>query len=53
MANAEDIEIFNKKAIYVYLREISGLSSKQIVQHLVKLRERYAEFKTDWDYFNY
>ena len=27
----EEIEIFNKKAIYLYLREITGLNTKQIV----------------------
>ena len=30
----EDIEIFNKKAIYLYLREITGLNTKQIVNSL-------------------
>ncbi len=29
--NIEQIEIFNKKAIYLYLREITGLNTKQIV----------------------
>ena len=37
----EDIEIFNKKAIYLYLREITGLNTKQIVNSLKKFRKRY------------
>ena len=47
--NSEDIEIFNKKAIYLYLREITGLNTKQVVNNLNKLRHRYREFKKTWD----
>lgn len=45
----EDIDIFNKKAVYLYLREITGLNTKQVVSQLNKLRRRYRLFKTDWD----
>ncbi len=45
----EDIEIFNKKAIYLYLREISGLNTKQVVNSLKKFRKRYSTFKVDWE----
>lgn len=45
----EDIEIFNKKAIYLYLREISGLNTKQIVNSLKKFRKRYSGFRNDWE----
>lgn len=51
MENVEDIEIYNKKAFFLYIRELSGLSSKQIVQHLTRLRERYREFKSLWEEF--
>jgi hypothetical protein len=44
-----DIEIFNKKAIYLYMREITGLNTKQIVNSLNKLRKKYRLFKTKWD----
>lgn len=44
-----DIEIFNKKAIYLYMREITGLNTKQIVNSLNKLRKKYRIFKTKWD----
>jgi hypothetical protein len=47
--NAESIEIFNKKAIYLYLREITGLNTKQVVNNLNKLRKRYKMFKKNWD----
>jgi len=49
MRNIDQIEIFNKKAIYLYLREITGLNTKQIVSSLNKMRERYGTFKKKWD----
>ena len=33
LSNTDDIEIFNKKAIYLYLREITGLNTKQVVNN--------------------
>ena len=47
--NIDDIEIFNKKAVYLYLRELTGLNTKQVVNNLNKLREKYKNFKTKWD----
>ena len=47
--SADDIEIFNKKAIYLYLREITGMNTKQVVTQLNKMRKRYREFRDDWD----
>jgi DNA-directed RNA polymerase specialized sigma subunit len=47
--SSEDIEIFNKKAIYLYLREITGLNTKQVVNNLNKLRVRYRGFKKEWN----
>tara|TARA_R100001509_G_scaffold164211_1_gene141000 strand:- start:2229 stop:2918 length:690 start_codon:yes stop_codon:yes gene_type:complete len=49
MENIDKIEIFNKKAIYLYMREITGLNTKQIVSCLNKMRERYRIFKKKWD----
>jgi len=45
----EEIDIFNKKAIYLYLREITGLNTKQIVNSLKKFRKKYYSFKDDWE----
>ena len=50
--SVEEIEIFNKKAIYLYLREITGLNTKQIVTQLNKFRKKYKLFKQDWDNVN-
>jgi hypothetical protein len=47
--NKDNIEIFNKKAIYIYMREITGLNSKQITSSLNKIRIRYSEFKQEWE----
>ena len=49
LSNPEEIEIFNKKAIYLYLRELTGLNTKQVVNNLNKLRVKYRSFKTDWN----
>ena len=46
--SSNDIEIFNKKAIYLYLREITGLNTKQVVNNLNKLRKKYRAFKGKW-----
>jgi len=45
----DEIEIFNKKAIYLYIREITGLNTKQIVNNLNKIRTKYRQFKKNWD----
>ena len=47
--NIDDIEIFNKKAVYLYLRELTGLNTKQVVNNLNKLREKYRTFKGKWN----
>jgi len=49
MYNIDDIEIFNKKAVYLYLRELTGLNTKQVVNNLNKIRDKYRFFKTKWD----
>ena len=44
----DEIEIFNKKAIYLYMREITGLNTKQIVNNLNRIRKKYRNFKSEW-----
>ena len=43
LSSADEIDILNKKAVYLYLRELTGLNTKQIVTQLNKLQRR------DWD----
>jgi len=49
LTNSDKIEIFNKKAVYLYLRELTGLNTKQVVNSLNKMRTRYRSFKSDWN----
>jgi hypothetical protein len=49
LSNSDNIEIFNKKAIYLYIREITGLNTKQVVNNLNKIRSKYRIFKIKWD----
>jgi len=46
--NTDNIEIFNKKAIYLYIREYTGLNTKQVVGGLNRLRNKYSTFKDGW-----
>jgi hypothetical protein len=47
--SADELDILNKKAVYLYLREITGLNTKQIVSQLNKMRKRYRAFKNNWN----
>jgi hypothetical protein len=47
--DAESIEIFNKKAIYLYIREITKLNTKQVLNNLNRFRSEYSNFKKKWD----
>ena len=49
LSSVDDIEIFNKKAVYLYLRELTGMNTKQIVTQLNKMRSKYRDFKSEWD----
>ena len=48
-SESNNIEIFNKKAIYLYIREMTNLNTKQILNNLKKFRMEYADFKKKWD----
>ncbi len=48
--NPELLPIYNKKGIYLYIREITGLNTKQVVTNLTKLKKKYGIFKRR--YFN-
>lgn len=45
LQNPRMISIYNKKAIQLYIREITGLNAKQVIANLKRLRELYEEFK--------
>lgn len=46
--NPDLINIYNKKAIYLFIREITGLNTKQVVTNLTKLRKKYDRFKKQY-----
>jgi DNA-directed RNA polymerase specialized sigma subunit len=49
LKDPESIEIFNKKAIYLYIRELTGLTTKQIVMGLKKFKTKYVLFVQKWN----
>lgn len=49
LKSADAIEIFNKKALYLYIKEITNLNTKQILSNLNKFRKLYKDFKDKWD----
>lgn len=44
MKNPELVSIYNKKAVYLYLREITGLTTKQVIVNLKKIKTLYSEW---------
>lgn len=48
MKNPDLVSIYNKKAVYLYLRELTGLNTKQVVVNLKKIKEMYSEWKSEY-----
>jgi len=46
--NADKLEIVNLKAIRLYLKEITGLNSKEITSAILKMKNLYLEMKNLW-----
>lgn len=44
MRHPDFVTILNKKAIYLYLRELTGLTTKQVVQNLNKIKQLYDQW---------
>lgn len=44
-----DLENLNKKSIYCYLRTLTGMTTKQIVDNINKFKIKYRTFKKRWD----
>ena len=47
----DQLDFLNKRAIFVYVREISGLNSKQLSSSMSTVRKYYREIKKDEDFF--
>lgn len=46
-SNVENLDFLNKRAIYVYIREISGLNSKQLSVAMSRIRKHYKQIVHD------
>ena len=46
-AKIDDLDLLNKRAIYVYIREISGLNSKQLSTSMSTIRKLYRQIKNE------
>lgn len=47
--NIQEVDFFNKKGIFVYLRELSGLETKDISLSIKKIGHLFHNFKTKWE----
>jgi hypothetical protein len=45
LQNPDLVTIFNKKAVFFYIREITGLTMKQVNHNMNRLRALYSEFR--------
>lgn len=43
--SVDSIDIYNKKTILLYIRDITGLNTKQVVNNFTKMRRKYNLFK--------
>jgi hypothetical protein len=44
----ENIEIFNKKALYIYIREMTNASTQQVTKGIRIMKEKYMTMFTDY-----
>ena len=49
MSRVDAIEIFNKKALYILLREISGAKTQHITKVLNTMKSHYKNLERQWD----
>ncbi len=48
MKNPDLVSIYNKKAVYLYLRELTGLNTKQVVVNLKKIKQLFSKWKEEY-----
>ncbi len=49
----ESIEIFNKKALYIYIREMTNASTQQVTKGIRTMKQKYATMFADYLEFGY
>lgn len=47
--NTENIDLFNDKAIMFYIKEMTGLNSKQIKSNLSKIKKKFIKLKSKYN----
>lgn len=47
--NKHNLDLENKRAVYLYLRELTGLNTKQINPILTSFKKRYSLASFEWD----
>lgn len=45
LQNTDLVTIFNKKAVFLYIKEMTGLTTKQVNHNMNRLKSLYAEFR--------
>lgn len=48
LQNPDLVSIYNKKAVYLYLRELTGLNTKQVVTNLKRIKSLYSKWKNSY-----
>jgi len=48
VSNSEDIEIIHRRALYIYLREMTGFQNNKISPVIQKLKKKYREYVSDY-----
>ena len=48
--NIEDLDLLNKRAIFIYMRELSGLNPKQLSVAMSSIRKHYRELIKDGEF---
>ena len=49
LKNPDLVGIYNKKAVYLYLRELTNLNTKQVVVNLKKIKSLYNEWQDEYN----
>jgi hypothetical protein len=49
--NIDEIDMLNKRAVFVYIRELSGLNSKKLSVAMSQIRKHYREITKSEDFF--
>jgi len=49
----ETLEIFNKKALYIYIREMTNASTQQVTRVVKSLKDKYKNMYEDYDNLGY